>query len=239
MTGVTIALTQPERSSSFELLLDVHEEKIKDIIEEISRTLKIPFKVQKLDIGDIQFADLVIERKEINDFFTSLHTARIWSQVSELKHVNGILIIHGLPNPVKAQRLKLWEQLFGFIVSVQLKWGLHCIWLPSRASLKNYLLALIRRKLIELKGVKTYAPYRKLPAKEMREYCENILVQIPSIGIKSAKKLLKEFGSLERIFNASEGDLLRVLNSKQVQSLKAIWQLEYNSHTEDSGKSRR
>jgi len=49
---------------------------------------------------------------------------------------------------------------------------------------------------------------------------KNILEELPSIGPVTRKKLLKLAGSVDAIKNISEGELLTVVNQKQLETLR-------------------
>jgi len=231
MIGDMIPSNQPERSSSYEVLLDSREPlEIHALLYKICKKLKLTLRVKRLPIGDIQFLDLVIERKCMRDFFHSLYSARIWKQMRELKSVNGILVIHGsFPQNLPNDAIK---KFFGFMASTHLKWNLTCVWFVSDASLEKYLTALFIKKLQEAKGLKSTIPYTK-KSKEIPEILENILVQIPSIGIKTARRLLNRFNTITQVFNAGDDELLEVLNRTQLKSLRSILQAKYQDFRTD------
>jgi len=217
--------------SSYEVLLDSREPpNIQALLYRICKKLRLTLTIKKLPIGDIQFLDLVIERKCMSDFFHSLYSARIWKQMRELKAVNGVLVIHGsFPQNLPNDAIK---KFFGFLASVHLKWNLTCVWFVSDISLEKYLTALFIKKLQEARGLKSTIPYAK-KGKEIPEILENILVQIPSIGIKTARRLLNRFNTIEQVFNAGDDELLEVLNRTQLKSLKAILQARYQDFRTD------
>jgi len=69
-----------------DLLVDVHEPLfLKKKLEELG----LPVKEEALQIGDYIIGDILIERKDIRDFFSSLRDGRLWSQLYNILVVIG------------------------------------------------------------------------------------------------------------------------------------------------------
>jgi len=80
-----------------ELIIDSREKKI---INYLSTEIKIPFKTQNLHIGDIQFINtttknpiLIIERKTLNDLWSSIKDKRYREQKMRLKKYPNIIYL--------------------------------------------------------------------------------------------------------------------------------------------------
>ena len=75
------------------LLIDCHEPS--EIIKKLET--RIPVKVLKLKYGDYSFSDVIIERKTLSDFFTSLKNQRLNEQMENLSrfYAERYLIIEG------------------------------------------------------------------------------------------------------------------------------------------------
>ena len=75
------------------LLIDSHEPR--EIIKKLN-TL-IPTKVLRLKYGDYSFSDIVIERKTLSDFFSSLKNDRLKEQMESISryYTEKYLLIEG------------------------------------------------------------------------------------------------------------------------------------------------
>lgn len=75
------------------LLIDCHEPNL--IIDKLK--VEIPLEVLKLKYGDYSFSDVVIERKTLSDFFSSIKNNRLAEQMENMSryYTETFLIIEG------------------------------------------------------------------------------------------------------------------------------------------------
>jgi ERCC4-type nuclease len=97
----------------------------------------------------------------------------------------------------------------GFLLSVALEFNVPVIFTHNPEDTAKYIDVLARKKdkgNIGLRASKIF--------KTREERIQFILEGFPNIGPAKAKALISKFGSLKRIFNASEGELSEVLGKR-------------------------
>lgn len=186
-----------------------------------ARLKKEDFDIEfrELKIADYIIKDVAIERKTINDFISSMFNKRLIKQLEELQeYENKILIIEGFAEqplysdsgPTNANALR------GFLISILLKYKIPVLFTKNPKDTAKFI-SVIAKKREKETSLKTKK--RTLDKKEQLQF---ILEGFPGIGPKTAKKLLEEFGSLKKIFNASENELKKILGKKSESLLKLL-----------------
>lgn len=165
---------------------------------------------EQLTVGDYIVNDVVIERKTIQDFKASIVDKRLVSQLTNLKkYSKSFLILEGFKEE-DIYSGSIHENAFrGFLLSVILKYKVPIVFTQNSEDSARYISLLANKK--EKREVSIRAS-KTLMTKEER--VRFILEGFPGIGPVSAKELIKSFGSLRKIINASEEDLKKVLGKK-------------------------
>ena len=170
--------------------------------------MEMDVKVHSMAVGDYQVSDEVaIERKTAKDFVDSMIDKRLFKQARELSEefkrplliLEGDDLYSGMVNP---------NAIRGTIASIALDFGISII--PTRDAQDTA--AMIKRIAIrEQSGEKTNIQIRtdKKPV-SLWEQQLFIIESLPNIGPVNAKNLLEHFGSVSKVINASESELLEV-----------------------------
>lgn len=184
------------------IIIDNREFRGKVVKELFKKGIDICAK--QLSVGDYIIGDLVVERKDINDFYSSIIDKRIFSQLRALKKFGKkLIIVEGEisnrnihPNAIK-----------GLIASIMIDYGIPIAFLKDSTETADFLAIIDKRmeKSIEL------IPDSK-SIKNDYDVAINFLCSIPGIGTKTAKSLLFHFKSLKNIFLADKKSLHEALN---------------------------
>ena len=170
--------------------------------------MEMDVKIETMPIGDYQVSDeVVIERKTAKDFVSSMIDKRLFKQAREmalefkrpLMILEGDDLYSGMVNP---------NAIRGTIASIALDFGISII--PTRDAQDTA--AMIKRIAIrEQSGDKTSIQLRtdKKPV-SLWEQQLFIVESLPNIGAVNAKNLLNHFGSVSKVINASESELMEV-----------------------------
>ncbi len=189
--------------------------------------MEMDVKIQSMAVGDYQVSDEVaIERKTAKDFVSSMIDKRLFKQARELSEefkrplmiLEGDDLYSGMVNP---------NAIRGTIASIALDFGISII--PTRDAQDTA--AMIKRIAIrEQSGEKTNIQIRtdKKPV-SLWEQQLFIVESLPSIGPVNAKNLLEHFGSVSRVFNASESELMEVegIGKITAQSIRKVIDSKY------------
>jgi len=196
---------------------------IPDLLQE--RGLDIMF--QNLDVADYLVGGYAIERKSARDFVTSLYSGRLFDQARRLTSVYEvpILIVEGDISPVLADMANPRAYL-GALVSLTLKFKMRSFFTTEREQTVD-LIQVIARQHVRRGEPRTPIIVRKPKIETMADAQLAVLEALPGIGPVLADRLLRKFGTLGDVLDASEaelglkGGLGRVRSRKIVELLKA------------------
>lgn len=181
----------------------------------VSSLIKLGFETElkELKVADYIVRDTAIERKTISDFYSSMISKRIFSQIEELKqYQNRLIIIEGLENKELYNDYQMnginANAIRGFLLSITLKHKIPVIFTKNSFDTAKFIEVLSKKKQ---KEASLNVTKKNLTKKEQMQF---ILESFSGIGPKNAKKLLEEFGNLKNIFNASQENLENSIGKK-------------------------
>ncbi|NJF25004.1 DEAD/DEAH box helicase [Thermococcus sp. Bubb.Bath] len=165
-------------------------------------------EVRTLDVADyVVSEDVGIERKSANDFIQSIIDGRLFDQVDRLKRAyeKPVIIIEGNlygirnvhPNAIR-----------GAIAAVTLDWGVPILFSSGPEETAQFIYLLAKREQEERKKEVRVRSEKK--ALTLAERQRLIVEGLPNVSATLAKRLLKHFGSVERVFTATEEELQEV-----------------------------
>lgn len=165
--------------------------------------------LRNLEVGDYVISDrLAIERKTAQDFVASIidPERNLFRQLSDLSktYEKPIMILEGRDlytrqmNPASIQ---------GALASIAVDFGIPIIPSEDQNETASIIAMLAAREHKEGHEPKLHGHKTARTLKEQQEY---LVSAIPSVGPAVAKKLLKHFGSVERIMTASQDELQEV-----------------------------
>lgn len=179
------------------ILVDVREsEEIKAKLRELGAKL-----IEKtLDVGDfIVSEEVCIERKSWDDFLRSILDKRLFSQVEKMKasFERGVVIIEGRGNFHDFNRNAFLGALAFLIAN-----DISLVFTEDKLETARLIFEIAKkRRGGDLSFIRIKKVYGKKGEKEF------VLSAFPGIGVKTARKLVERFGSLNRIFSASVSEL--------------------------------
>lgn len=191
-----------------------------------SHLVKQGFDVEfkELKIGDYIVKDIVIERKTIQDFISSMINHRLINQIEELKqYENKLLIIEGISEQElysEGDRGINANAVRGFLLSILLKHKIPIIFSKNSEDTAKFINVLSKKKE---KEINLNAKKKTLSKKEQLQF---IIESFPGVGPKKAKKLLEKFGSIQNIILSSTEDLKDILGI-QASNVKEIIERKY------------
>jgi Fanconi anemia group M protein len=200
------------------IICDYREE---EVIENLKK-LGALVNVRSLEIGDFIVSQKVcIEKKTYSDFIASIIDGRIFEQASLLRKnfEKPIIIIEGYSNrEINENALK------AALACLLIDFGISLVSTKDPFDTAKLIYWVAKKEQSEKKseiGIKV----GKKP-KEIKKIQEFIVSSLPGVSTKTAIKLLKSFGSVEKIFNASENELKKVIG-KKAEKIKKILSEKY------------
>ncbi|MFX1498420.1 MAG: DEAD/DEAH box helicase [Promethearchaeota archaeon] len=199
---------QSNESEGFFIICD-NRETSSSVVRNLS-LMGAKLKLKQLEVADYVISDRVgIERKSSQDFNDSLKDGRLFNELFDLKNnfEKPILILEGDPFGSSAINE---NALYGAITSIILNLGVLIYKTKDSLETAKFLFQLAKKEFAESKG-EPKLRFEKKPI-EIDHLLEYIVAGIPGVNALRAKNLLKELKSLQNIFNADYGELMRVEN---------------------------
>ncbi len=196
------------------ILADIHEKNSLVASELVELGVNVEF--QHLKVADYLIGNTAIERKTVSDFISSMLNKRLLWQLEELKqYEKRILIIEG----IEEQELYSDDNskgvhsnsVRGMLLYISLEASCPIIFSKDYRDTAKFLFLIAKRMEKPKTAISLHAKKKSFNKEEQKQY---ILEAFPNIGPATAKKLLKEFGSLSYVFNAKEEALSKIIKNK-------------------------
>lgn len=194
------------------IIADIHE-KNSLILAQLKENKNITLEIKHLRIGDYLIGKTIIERKTVSDFISSMLNKRLIIQLKQMqKYKSQLLIIEGIDEQELYRKDTKMNpnSIRGFILSIITNYQTPIIFTQDYEDTSQYIITLAKQ---QLKKPIEISLHHRIP-KKLKEQKSYVLESFPNIGPVTAKKLLKKFKTLEKIFNATEKDLKPILKSK-------------------------
>lgn len=178
-------------------------------------------------VGDYIISDRIcIERKTVSDFESSLMSGRLIDQLKRLRksYELPIIIIEGSRDDFRLGR----NVITGALVAIYVDYGMEAILSDSAEETADILASIARHE--QLENDREPAIKGGMKARTTAHFQEYIIGNLPGIGTKLARSLLRHFGSINRISNASIDELMEVekIGKKKAQQIHNVINSEYD-----------
>ncbi|MEA3329887.1 MAG: ERCC4 domain-containing protein [Nanoarchaeota archaeon] len=164
-----------------------------------------------LKVGDYITNKVLIERKTISDFLNSMINKRLTKQLQNMtQSKNPLLIIEGIEEQDVYTLSHIHENAIrGFILSIILKFHIPVIFTKNYEDTAKFILVIAKKSQSNESGIND-----KPKARNQKEQLQYIIEGFPGIGPKTARKLLTEFKTINRIINAPKNKLNQLIGKK-------------------------
>jgi DNA excision repair protein ERCC-4 len=180
---------------------------------------------KRLEIGDYIFDnDLIVERKTVKDFCSSIKDGRLFKQVGRLANnkTPGILILEGRQKDFRETDFSV-QAIQGIVVSVSLGFRIPILRSKSAGESVEIMLQgykqLTKDKLQDPRILPRKGYFKKKKDRFLEQKI-HILEGFPGVGVVRAKSLLDHFGSLKAVFDAEVENLLEVKGFGRISAIK-------------------
>ncbi len=189
-----------------------------ELIERLLRREGILVERRRIEVADYLVGmKACIERKSLNDFVKSIYDGRLFDQVDQMKDSCEVVIIL-VEEPSFSINQRARPHYLGALSSLALG-GVSIIHVSSMEDTARFLVYLARK----IEGNRpSIIPVRKRRRLRSWEEAYSVLVSFPSIGPKSAERLLNEFGTLREVFNADFSRLKRVVGEARARKILEV-----------------
>ncbi|MGQ9759501.1 MAG: ERCC4 domain-containing protein [Candidatus Methanomethylicaceae archaeon] len=184
-----------------------HRERHSATVQELQR-LGAELEFRSLRVGDyIISEDVAIERKTIEDFANSIIDRRLFEQARSLREAykRPLIIVEG--RDVVMREISE-EALRGALVSMLMDFNIPVIRADDAVEAAKFIIAIVKREARgDLRSISLKDRRRARTPDEEKEY---VVASLPMVEAATAKRLLSFFGSVERVFTATERELMKV-----------------------------
>ncbi|NJE77026.1 DEAD/DEAH box helicase [Thermococcus sp. ES12] len=198
------------------------------------KELGAEIEVRTLDVADYVVSEEVgIERKSANDFIQSIIDGRLFDQVERLKRAyeKPVIIIEGELYGVRNVHP---NAIRGAIAAVTIDWGVPILFSSGTEETAQFIYLMAKREQEERKKEVRLRSEKK--ALTLAERQRLIVEGLPHVSSTLAKRLLKHFGNVERVFTATEEELQEVegIGPKKAREIRKVITAPY---VEDEDKA--
>ncbi|WP_424358607.1 DEAD/DEAH box helicase [Methanocella sp. MCL-LM] len=188
------------------------------------------FDFRALEVGDYVLSDRVcIERKTTDDFLSTIFDANrnMFEQIINMKHefLRPMLIIEG--SGLYTKRRISPAAIQGIIASITIDYGVPVLFTADEAETASYIFSIARREQLDRK--RSIHPHATKASQTLPERQEYLVSAISEVGPVIAKNLLRHFGSVKKIADASLEELTEVerVGPKTAARIREIMDAEY------------
>lgn len=184
----------------------------------------VNIKLKKLAIADFIISERIgIERKTTRDFVNSLIDKRMFSQIRELREnfEKPLIIIEGEEDIYSVRNIHP-NAIRGMLSAITISYGIPIIHTKNQKETAELIKVIsLREQKPNIKEIGVRLEKKPTSTKEQQEF---IIESLPGIGPATAKKLLKELNSIEKIFNSSKEELEKIegIGEKRAEEIKRI-----------------
>ncbi len=207
-------------------ILADHREKNNRIVKELI-DLGISVKTAQLTSADYVVSGKVgVELKKVPDFVASIIDGRILDQVRDLKgsFQKAVLVIEGEEDIYSVRNVHA-NAIRGMLASIVLDFHVPVLYTKNPQDTAALLAVMAKRE----QGKEIDFSLHSLKPKSLREQQEFIVSAFPNIGVQTARILLEHFGSIKKLVNATEKELLELksVGDKTAAQLVKMFEEEY------------
>jgi Fanconi anemia group M protein len=217
-------IADPTEEEELVVYADDRENKV---AKELSRMDAI-VKKKRLDVADFLVSErTAIERKEAKDFVDSIVDNRLFEQIQSLHQFeNPVLVIEG--KDLYSHRDIHPNAIRGAMASIAIDHSISILWSNEIKGTAELLESLAKREQEE--NDKEVAVRGGKSPKTEKELQEFVVAGLPDVNTKIARRLLKEFGTIQEVFTATEEELKNVegIGEKKAESIRELINREYD-----------
>lgn len=216
-----------EKEKKIKIFVDTRERNT-EILKVLKEKAEV--EIKQLAVGDFILSERVgVERKTKEDFLQSLIDKRLMLQANELARNFQIpvLIIEGRGDLYSMRDIHA-NAIRGALISLALSFGITIIYSQDENDTANILYIIAKREqLPEDKEVPLHGEKKPMLLSERQRY---IIESLPEVSAVLARRLLKKFGSVQAVINASEKELMEVegIGEKKAAKIRETIKSTYN-----------
>ena len=205
-----------------------HREKGSGVIRDLAEK-NVVISLERLESADYILSSRVgVEIKTVEDFVESIIDGRLLQQLKALKQnfERPLIILEGERDIFSVRNIHA-NSIRGMLATVAVSYGIPIITTKNFKETSALLYVIAKNEQIETGS--SFTPHgdkKPLMTKEQQEY---IVSALPGVGMTLAKPLLKKFGSVKNLINATFYELQEVekIGPLKAKQIKDVVESEY------------
>ena len=209
------------------VIVDIRERNA-ELVEAISGN-GVEVEFMKLEVGDYAISDRIcIERKTVGDFESSIMSGRLFEQAERLRenYQVPIIILEGDQDYLRLNG----NVISGTIAALCVDYGIYVLYANGAEATAGMVARLAKREQdderreLSLKG--------GARSRTLGQFQERVVANIPGIGPKLAKGLLRHFKTIRNIAMADPKELMEVekIGSKKAEMVISTLNRDYTDN---------
>ena len=186
-------------------------EQASGIVLKLKNLEDVSLQVKQLEVGDFILSDnVVVERKTVEDFLSSITDGRLFNQLTSMasNYDAPLLILEGNPAELFTLRNIHENAIRGILASIALNYRIPILYAQDEEETVKYIYQIAKREQTGKENEIHLRVGRKgLTTKQQQQY---VLEGFPMVGPQLARALLAKFGNIRAIVNASVKELQEV-----------------------------
>ncbi|MEM3030881.1 MAG: ERCC4 domain-containing protein [Candidatus Micrarchaeia archaeon] len=205
-----------------EVFADEHESGVPEVLA----SMNVVVRKTVLPVGDYILSERVVcERKTRDDFENSIMDGRLFHQAGRMlaDFPRALVVIEGERFAERVGK----SAVLGAIAALIVDYGVSVFFTRDEEKTAELLYAIARREQLgEKREVRLLGEKR---AWSLAQRQQLIIETLPNVGPKLAKALLARFGSVEKVFKASEKQLQEVekIGEKKAREIRRVITAKY------------
>jgi DNA excision repair protein ERCC-4 len=221
--------------NNLRIVIDDREKK--SGIPDLLKAVGVNIEIKTLPIGDYIVApETVVERKSIQDLMSSIFDGRLFDQCSRLKEhfQHPIILMEGNVDEIDS----ITENpliFYGALSTIAIDFKIPVIPTSSASHTAKLLVSMCSRK------ESSKGPFLKKIKKsnDLQRQQLSTLCSLPGVGEKTAKRMLKKFGTPLQVFTAPYTELSKVegLGASRAKKIKNMLETKNKLHKKSNQKT--
>lgn len=191
-----------------------HSQVLKEAFQFVSVTRQFDYEIAHLEIGDVQCGNVVIERKEANDFVSSIMDGRLSEQARKMNlgFEHRYIVIEG--DVFNTGSMISENAIIGKMTSLLVKHKIGMIFVQNELQFVEACHSLIKKHIDKHEFDPSFVPH-SIPKKTDEEILAMMLMTIKGVSYAKAKDIAE-------LYDNSLYTLVNNANSKRIMTLNGI-----------------
>ncbi len=197
----------------------------KEVIDQL-KSLGVVVNELSLEVGDFVCSEnkIVIERKSHSDFVSSIIDGRLFEQSRIMKEnfEIPIVIVEGFSNR------EMNDNAFkAALASLIVDYGVTILNTSSPADTAKIIYWIVEKEQTENKMQLSFKVGKKPKDEKIRQ--EFVLSSFPGVSVKTARKLLENFGTIKNVLSANKIELEKVVGKSTTDKIFGLVNRKYKN----------